>query len=77
LTACVWKWGIFVVIRNFVKTDIYLALTAARNGGINPASFCSSCWICTALGWLGFIHLHAWTACIVYPPPPNHLSMKN
>jgi hypothetical protein len=53
-----------VAINNFLKTVVYLALTATRNGEINLASICSSGLRCSALGRLEFVQLQPLTGCI-------------
>jgi hypothetical protein len=59
-----------------MKTVAYLALTAARNGELKPASICSSHGNCSALGRAEFVHLQS-TDCILSPPPPCDNSVKS
>jgi len=53
----------FIMISNFLKMPHTFAMTAARNGEINLASFCSSGVRCSAPGCDDLVHLHALTAC--------------
>jgi len=56
------------VINNISKGCRIPPFDRSADGGINPASFCSSWESCSALGHLDLVHPHALTVCIICPP---------
>ncbi|GBU29310.1 hypothetical protein R84B8_02874 [Treponema sp. R8-4-B8] len=53
-----------MAINYFSKKCCIPRYDRGADGGINPASVCSSGVRCSAPGRLGFVHLHALTACV-------------
>jgi hypothetical protein len=74
LTACFNQAKITAVIGNFFGKYGIPCFDRGADGELKLTSFYSSWKICSAPGCLDFSHLHALTACFLFPPPPDNVA---